>query len=99
MDYDGDGEICKRRKDFHRKIRMTYNRILRNVLQEYIDDGSLPNAYFVDIFDVKFEDIHINGGDFFKGDCFHPSVDGHRLLAEEQWCRWPWRFYDPLCMP
>ncbi len=93
-DYPGDGENCKRRKDFHREIRMTYNRILRNVLQEYIDDGSLPNAYFVDIFDVKFEDIHIN-----NGDCFHPSVDGHQLLVEEQWCRWPWNPDDPLCMP
>ena len=98
-DYDGDGNNCKRRKDFHREIRMTYNSILRNVLQEYIDDGSLPYAYFVDIFDIQFEDIHINGGDFLKGDCFHPSVEGHRLLADEQWCRWPWNPDDPLCMP
>lgn len=94
MDYPGDGDNCRRRKDFHRKIRMTYNQILRDVLQAYIDDGRLPNAYFVDMYDIPFADIHVN-----RGDCFHPSLEGHRLLADAQWCRWPWRVADPPCMP
>jgi len=92
--YEGDGEDCIRRKQFHEKIRYTYNPILRDVLQEYIDDGRLPNAYFVDIFDIQFGSDDINGGD-----CFHPSVEGHALLAQEHWCRSPWSMDDPLCMP
>ena len=87
-----DGENCIRRKLFHAEIRDTYNVIIRDVLQEYIEDGRLPNAYYVDIFDIRFEDSHVNGGD-----CFHPSVAGHALLGEEQWCRSPWGVADPSC--
>jgi len=91
--YEGDGENCIRRKQFHEKIRDIYNFKLRDVLQEYIDDGRLPNAYFVDIFDIQFGSDDINGGD-----CFHPSVDGHALLAEEHWWRSPWSMDDSLSM-
>lgn len=90
--YPDDGPNCVRRKQFHKKIRDTYNPILRNVLQEYIVDGRLPNAYFVDIFDIQFGSEHIN-----DGDCFHPSVEGHALLAEEQWGRSLWGIYGPSC--
>lgn len=90
--HDDDGPNCARRKRFHAKIRDIYNPILRDVLQEYIDDGRLPNAYFVDIFDIQFREIHIN-----DGDCFHPSVEGHALLAEEEWYRSPWGLDDPSC--
>ena len=83
--YDGDGDNCIRRKTFHAKIRDIYNPILKNVLNQYIGDGRLPNAYFVDIFDIKFVD-----GDINDGDCFHPSVEGHELLSGEQWQRSPW---------
>ena len=83
--YPGDGANCVRRKQFHEDIREIYNPILKDVLQEYINDGRLANAYFVDIFDIQFEDIHVN-----DGDCFHPSVEGHALLAREQWSRSPW---------
>ena len=87
-----DGPNCVRRKEFHAKIRDIYNPILRDVLQEYIADGRLANAYFVDIFDFQFEAEHIN-----DGDCFHPSVKGHALLAEEEWSQSPWGVYDPSC--
>jgi lysophospholipase L1-like esterase len=87
-----DGPNCKRRKEFHAAIRDDYNRILRNVLQEYKDSGLLPNAYYIDIFDIQFESIHVNGGD-----CFHPSTEGHALLAQEQWSRSPWGTTDPTC--
>lgn len=90
--YKGDGDNCVRRKQFHQKIRDIYNPKLRDVLQEYIVDGRLPNAYFVDIFDFQFEAEHIN-----DGDCFHPSVEGHALLAQEEWSRSPWGVYDPSC--
>jgi lysophospholipase L1-like esterase len=95
-DYAGDveGSVCERRKIFHRAIRDDYNRILRDVLREYKENGLLPNAYYIDIFDIKFDDEHVNGGD-----CFHPSVEGHRVLAEEHWCRSPWNIDDQLCMP
>ena len=93
---DGDGEVdgpnCVRRKEFHAAIRDDYNRILRDVLQEYIDSGDLPNAYYIDIFDIKFKSEHVN-----SGDCFHPSIAGHALLAEEQWCRSPWGMDNPAC--
>jgi lysophospholipase L1-like esterase len=91
---DGDDSVCTRRKNFHRAIRDDYNRILRDVLLEYIENGRLPNAYYIDIFDIKFDDAHVN-----SGDCFHPSVEGHRVLAEEHWCRSPWNIDDQLCMP
>ncbi len=89
-----DGPNCIRRKEFHALIRDVYNPILRDVLMEYQENDLLPNAYYVDIFDIQFEDIHINGGD-----CFHPSDEGHELLAEEQWCRSPWSIDDPTCTP
>jgi len=89
-----DGPDCLRRKEFHRMIRDIYNPILQEVLQEYRDSGELPNAYFVDIFDVKFSASHVN-----DGDCFHPSISGHALLADEEWCRSPWGSGDPECEP
>ena len=87
-----DDSNCKRRKLFHQKIRDIYNPILREVLQEYIENGRLSNAYFLDIFDIQFGAEHIN-----DGDCFHPSVEGHALLAEEQWGRSLWGIYGPSC--
>jgi lysophospholipase L1-like esterase len=89
-----DGPNCTRRKEFHKKIRDIYNPILRDVLQQYRADGRLPNAYYVDIFDIEFGGIHVN-----NGDCFHPSVEGHELLAEEQWCRSQWGIADSFCVP
>jgi len=87
-----DTGTCERRKDFHARIRDIYNPILRDVLLEYKLDGRLPNAYYVDILDIEFFDNHVN-----DGDCFHPSDEGHELLAEEQWCRTPWGADDPGC--
>ena len=92
--HNDDGPNCVRRKTFHARIRDVYNPILRDVLQEYIDDGRLPNAYYVDIFDISFSSTHVN-----DGDCFHPSLDGHALLAEELWERSPWGLYGPACAP
>ena len=89
-----DGPNCIRRKKFHAAIRDDYNHILRDVLMEYKDSGLLPNAYYVDIFDIQFESEHVN-----SGDCFHPSVEGHALLAEVHWCRSRWGMDDPFCMP
>ena len=89
-----DGPDCVRRKIFHARIQDVYNPILRDVLQEYINDGRLPNAYYVDIFDISFSSIQIN-----DGDCFHPSLEGHALLAEELWARSPWGLYGPACAP
>jgi hypothetical protein len=95
-DYPGDDEdsVCTRRKKFHRTIRDDYNRILRDVLQEYKESGQLPNAYYIDIFDIQFDDEDVN-----SGDCFHPSVKGHRVLAQEHWCRSPWNTDGQLCIP
>ncbi len=90
--YAGDGPNCRRRKDFHRIIRDTYNPILRDVLEEYRASGALPNARYTDIYDVRFSDTHVNGGD-----CFHPSNEGHALIAEEGWCRSHWGNDDPAC--
>jgi lysophospholipase L1-like esterase len=87
-----DGQNCVRRKEFHAAIRDEYNRILADVLLEYKLDGRLPNAYYVDIFDIQFGADEVN-----DGDCFHPSEDGHNLLAGEQWCRSHWGWADPLC--
>jgi GDSL-like Lipase/Acylhydrolase len=91
-DYSGDGPNCLRRKTFHRTIRDTYNPILKTVLEEYRAAGQLPNANFTDIYDVRFESTHVNGGD-----CFHPSTAGHALIAEKEWCRTQWGIGDPLC--
>jgi len=90
--YPGDGSNCIRRKTFHARIRDIYNPILQDVLQEYRDTGKLPNAYFLDVFDIQFSDSHVNGGD-----CFHPSEAGHALLADEEWCRSQWRTDDFIC--
>ncbi|MGR9037027.1 MAG: SGNH/GDSL hydrolase family protein [Gammaproteobacteria bacterium] len=108
--YAGDGSNCMRRKQFHAKIRDIYNPILRDLVNCYngtseapagcpnYSSGNLtvklPNAYFIDIFDVKFSSTHVNGGD-----CFHPSTAGHALLSEKQWCRAAWSDGDPLCSP
>ena len=95
-DYPGDDEnsVCTRRKKFHRAIRDDYNRILRDVLQEYKESGRLPNAYYIDIFDIRFDSEHVN-----NGDCFHPSIEGHRVLADEHWCRSLWNTDGQLCTP
>jgi hypothetical protein len=90
--HPNDGPNCRRRKEFHAAIRDDYNRILRDVLQEYKESGLLPNAYYIDIFDIQFESKDVNGGD-----CFHPSTEGHALLAQEQWSRSPWGTTDPTC--
>jgi hypothetical protein len=88
--YPGDGPNCIRRKEFHIAIRDDYNRILRDVLYEkYIVTGKLPNAYYVDIFDVEFTSLEVN-----NGDCFHPSTEGHQKLADEEWCRSFWSIGD-----
>ena len=87
-----DGPDCIRRKEFHAAIRERYNSVLSDVLLEYKTDGRLPNAYFVDIFDIQFDDTHVN-----SGDCFHPSIEGHEMLAREEWCRSPWSATDLNC--
>ena len=92
--YGGDGPNCVRRKQFHARIRDEFNPILRDVLAEYRNNGALPNASYVDVFDVRFDSSHVN-----NGDCFHPSESGHALLAEKQWCRSKWGEGDPLCSP
>lgn len=90
--YPGDGQNCQRRKEFHRRIRDIYNPILRDVLEEYRVAGDLPNASYIDIFDVRFDSGHVNGGD-----CFHPSAAGHALISDRQWCRSQWGADDPQC--
>jgi lysophospholipase L1-like esterase len=90
--YPGDGANCQRRKEFHRLTRDTYNPILRDILAQYRESGILPNARYTDIFDVRFESSHVN-----SGDCFHPSTDGHALLAEKEWCKTHWGNGDPAC--
>lgn len=92
--YAGDGPNCVRRKQFHAAIRDVYNPIIRDVLAEYRDGGLLPNAEYIDIFDVRFDSVHVNGGD-----CFHPSKAGHALMSGEQWCRSRWSADDPACSP
>lgn len=90
--HPGDGSDCRRRKEFHRRIRDTYNPILSDVLTEYRESGELPNARFTDILDVRLGSSHIN-----DGDCFHPSTTGHALIAEKEWCRTHWGNGDPAC--
>lgn len=94
--YPGDGANCRRRKEFHALIRDPYNRILRDVLEEYRSAGDLPNASYTDIYDVPFEALHINGGSF-SGDCFHPSTAGHARLADREWCRSRWGYSADGC--
>jgi len=91
--YAGDGANCQRRKQFHALIRDVYNPILSDVLAEYQAD-LLPNAEYVDIYDVRFQSEHVNGGD-----CFHPSKAGHALMSGQQWCRSSWGESDPACSP
>lgn len=74
--YSGDGPNCVRRKEFHARIRDVYNPILQDVLGEY--SATLPNARYVDVFDVRFGDSHVN-----DGDCFHPSAAGQALPLPE----------------
>ena len=69
-----------------------YNPILSSVLAEYQAEGKLLNAEYVDIFDVRFDSQHVNGGD-----CFHPSTAGHALMGEEQWCRSKWGEGEAVC--
>lgn len=90
----GDGSNCQRRKEFHRRIRDIYNPILKNVIEEYKTSRIMPNIYFLDIFDVRFTSLHVN-----DGDCFHPSIAGHKMLADEEWCRSNWGNKDPRCSP
>lgn len=89
-----DGENCIRRKNFHVAIRDVYNRILRDVLEEYRDTGLLPNAYYIDIFDIQFDASQVN-----SGDCFHPSEKGQQTLAQEHWRRSFWGRHDSTCDP
>ena len=91
-DYPGDGSNCLRRKQFYRIIRDTYNPILRDVIEEYRQSGALPNARYIDIYDVKFGSAQVN-----DGDCFHPSTAGHALLADTEWCRTALGAGDPQC--
>jgi len=91
---DAPDSACQRRKLFHRAIRDNYNPILHDVLQEYHDNGMLPNARYTDIFDVLFLSEHVN-----TGDCFHPSAAGHALLADTAWCRSPLGSLDVACNP
>ena len=92
--YPGDGPNCQRRKTFHARIRDDYNPVLRDVVQEYATrtELPLPNARYIDVFDVRFDKEHVNGGD-----CFHPSEAGHRLLSEKQYCRSAWSEGDTTC--
>jgi hypothetical protein len=52
----------------------------------------MPNLEYIDIFDVRFDARHVNGGD-----CFHPSLDGHQLLSTEEYCRSRWSEEDSAC--
>lgn len=92
----GDGPNCKRRKRFHARIRDEYNPVLQSVVTEYAtrSEGALPNLEYVDVFDVRFDKVHVNGGD-----CFHPSLEGHKLLSDEQYCRSTWGEGDSACAP
>jgi lysophospholipase L1-like esterase len=90
--YPGDGANCRRRKALHALIRDTYNPILRDVLDEYRTSEQLPNARYTDIYDVRFDSAHVNGGD-----CFHPNTTGHALLAQTEWCRSHWGNGDAAC--
>jgi hypothetical protein len=94
--YPGDGANCQRRKQFHARIRDEYNVVLQEVVTEYANRAVLPmpNLEYVDIFGVRFDASHVNGGD-----CFHPSLAGHQLLSTEEYCRSSWGGGDPVCAP
>ena len=90
-----DGANCQRRKAFHARIRDEYNPILQNVLEtEYRDTGRLPNAEYVDTYDIRFGSEHVNGGD-----CFHPSKAGQALMSREAFCRSRWGVGSEACNP
>ena len=91
-DYPGDGSDCLRRKIFHRLIRDNYNSVLQSVTDEYRGSGILPNIRYTDIYDIRFTSTHVN-----NSDCFHPSVEGHALLAKKSWCRTHWSINDAQC--
>jgi len=90
--HTGDGTNCQRRKEFHRIVRDNYNTILRRVTEEYRQSGALPAAAYTDLYDVRFDSVHVN-----NGDCFHPSTAGHTLLAQAEWCRSAWGSTYPSC--
>lgn len=90
-EYAGDGDACKRRKEFHADIK-EYNNYLRDTLETYRSDGSLPNARYIDIYDVRFA-----SGDVNNGDCFHPSLAGQARLADTEWCKAHWGINDDAC--
>jgi hypothetical protein len=94
--YPGDGPDCQRRKQFHERIRDEYNVVLQNVVAEFTSRAELPmpNLEYVDIFSVRFDASHVNGGD-----CFHPSFEGHQLLATEEYCSSSWSEGDLACAP
>jgi len=91
-DYPNETQACTDRKLFHRAIRDNYNSSLSSVTDQYRDAGLLPNARYVDIFDVQF-----SSSDVSDADCFHPSVEGHAKLAQEAWCRTHWGINHALC--
>jgi len=91
---DGPDSACYHRKEFHIAIRDEYNPKLHDAVQEFHDNGLLPNARYIDIFDVMFQ-----SGDVNDGDCFHPSVAGHALLADTVWCRSPLGSLEAACNP
>ena len=90
--HPGDGANCQRRKEFHRIVRDDYNTVLRDVTEEYRQGGALPRAAYTDLYDVRFDSVHVN-----NGDCFHPSTAGHTLLAQTEWCRSAWGSTYPTC--
>ncbi len=92
--YAGDGQNCQRRKVFHARSRDEYNAVLENVAAEFAtrENLPLPAIEYVDIFDVRFDAVHVNGGD-----CFHPSYEGQDLLSDEQYCGSSWSQGDPAC--
>jgi len=87
-----DGANCQRRKEFHRRIRDEYNPRIESVVNEYRSQGQLPDARYINIFNARFEQRHTS-----SGDCFHPSLEGQALLAQEEYCRSPEGEGDPLC--
>jgi lysophospholipase L1-like esterase len=91
---DSPTSACYRRKEFHIAIRDDYNPKLHDAVEEYRASGQLPNARYTNIFDVMFQSQHIN-----TGDCFHPNVAGHALLADTAWCRSPLGSLDAVCSP
>lgn len=88
------GYARQRRKAFHARIRDEYNAVLENVAAEFAtrENLPLPAIEYVDIFDVRFDAVHVNGGD-----CFHPSYEGRDLVSDEHYCGSSWGHGDPAC--